>query len=362
MATDTAFPIDVAQIVALFLESLFYGFYLVTFGMCMYALLSLGRKNGYRRWPLIVVALLLFTFATLDVAFLLRHVLDAFIWYKGPGGAIGELSNISYWVNVMKTVDYVAQTSIADGMLIYRCYIIYGRSWKIAAGLSVIWVAGMICEAFTCYIEFTLHTDTLLNAARLTPFITSTLTITLVLNLIATSMIVYKIWSLQRRDRLRVTSPAPLVGIVMRSDSDLPSCSARRGSSTASRAHDQRTPDRLVEYARSADDYGGRGRRTSRAVRPMVSLAVSYHANAGTLLTCAALCGVHVLQRGIPVAVVDIKTGINAGLLVVPILTVGIPWLVANMEACIKSLKTDVPRKMQMLEEIGWDDPEVKKS
>nr|VWO98264.1 N/A [Ganoderma boninense] len=94
MADD--FPIDVAQIVALFLESLFY-----------------GQRNVF-----LIVASLLFVFATLDVALLLRHVLDAFVWYHGPGGTVGEFADISYWVNAMKTVNYVAQTSIADGMLV----------------------------------------------------------------------------------------------------------------------------------------------------------------------------------------------------------------------------------------------------
>ena len=45
--------------------------------------------------------------------------------------------------------------------------------------MSVIW----------CYIEFTLHTDTLLNSGKLTPFITSTVSITLALNLIATGIL-----------------------------------------------------------------------------------------------------------------------------------------------------------------------------
>ncbi|EJF60330.1 hypothetical protein DICSQDRAFT_137639 [Dichomitus squalens LYAD-421 SS1] len=195
------FPIDVAQIVALFLESMFYGLYLVSFGMCMYTMLLKSRSRHRQRTVFVVVALLLFIFATLDVALLLRHVLDAFVWYHGPGGAIGEFSDISYWVNAMKTVNYVAQTSIADGMLIYRCYIVYGGNWLVPVPLCILWIAGMIVEAFTCYIEFTLHSDAFLNAGQLTPFITSTLSITLVLNLIATSMIVYKIWSIERRSR-----------------------------------------------------------------------------------------------------------------------------------------------------------------
>ncbi|KAI1793790.1 hypothetical protein LXA43DRAFT_1059780 [Ganoderma leucocontextum] len=200
------FPIDVAQIVALFLESIFYGLYLVSFGMCMYTMLVKSRSRQGQRNVFLVVALLLFVFATLDVALLLRHVLDAFIWYHGPGGAVAEFSDISYWVNAMKTVNYVAQTSIADGMLVYRCYIVYSGSWLVAAPLCVMWVAGMthypqVIEAFTCYIESTLHANTLLNAGKLTPFITSTLSITLALNLIATSLIVYKIWSNEHRAR-----------------------------------------------------------------------------------------------------------------------------------------------------------------
>ena len=84
----------------------------------MCALIGKGLSGSMQRYILLVVALLLFIFATLDVALLLRHVLDAFIWYRGSGGAIGELSILSYWVSVMKTVCYVAQTSVADGILV----------------------------------------------------------------------------------------------------------------------------------------------------------------------------------------------------------------------------------------------------
>lgn len=52
------------------------------------------------------------------VAFGLRHNLDAFIFYRGPGGAAEEFHDISYWVNIMKTVDYVAQTTIGDAVLV----------------------------------------------------------------------------------------------------------------------------------------------------------------------------------------------------------------------------------------------------
>ncbi|KAM5540141.1 hypothetical protein V8D89_006281 [Ganoderma adspersum] len=201
-----AFPIDVAQLVALFLESIFYGIYLVSFGMCMYLMLVKARSRRRKRNVFLVVALLFFVFATLDVALLLRHVLHAFIWYHGPGGAIAEFSDISYWLNAMKIVNYVAQTSIADGMLIYRCYIVYNGSWIVAVPLCILWIAGTVVEGMTCYVEFTLHESTLLNTARIAPFITSMVSVTLVLNTIAT----YIIWSIERRSRVAFASAGGL--------------------------------------------------------------------------------------------------------------------------------------------------------
>ncbi len=48
----------------------------------------------------------------------LLHNLNAFVDYDGSGGATGEFDDISYWPNVMKSVNYVAQTLIGDGTLV----------------------------------------------------------------------------------------------------------------------------------------------------------------------------------------------------------------------------------------------------
>ena len=86
---------------------------------------------------MLVVAVLLFIFATFDgksvgflskysgkplhngsVAFGLEHDLQAFVFYKGPGGAIEQLYQLTDWVTIMKSIDYFALTSIGDGMLV----------------------------------------------------------------------------------------------------------------------------------------------------------------------------------------------------------------------------------------------------
>ena len=97
------FPVDVAQLVALFMEAVTYGIYVVTLALCVRSLF--WGRHGLKatvNWPMAAVTALMCVFATLDVALGLRHNLEAFVYYTGPGGPAAEFDNISYWVNVMK--------------------------------------------------------------------------------------------------------------------------------------------------------------------------------------------------------------------------------------------------------------------
>lgn len=69
-------------------------------------------------WVMVGATIAMFTIATLEMAFGLRHNLEAFVYYTGPGGPNGELSDISNWVNVMRAADYTAQTFIGDGIMV----------------------------------------------------------------------------------------------------------------------------------------------------------------------------------------------------------------------------------------------------
>ena len=103
MASNRHFPVGEAQLVSVFLQSVTYGIYLVTLWITARALFfdALGERKKVN-WPMVAVMSLMAVFATLDVALGLKHNLDAFIFYTGPGGPQEEFENISYWVNVMK--------------------------------------------------------------------------------------------------------------------------------------------------------------------------------------------------------------------------------------------------------------------
>ncbi|KAL0960480.1 hypothetical protein HGRIS_005522 [Hohenbuehelia grisea] len=193
------FPVDTAQIVALFLESVFYGIYLATFVGCIKVLIwqndwlkSFGQINK----TMLFAALAMLVFGTLDLAFGLRNNIDAFIRFQGdPEEHFQDLSN---WLNVMKMVCYVAQTFIGDAILIYRCFIVYGKNYWIVTLPSLLWLATSACGAMVCYLEVSIGTGAL-SQSRLKPFITSMLSLTLATTVITTSLIVRRIWKVESK-------------------------------------------------------------------------------------------------------------------------------------------------------------------
>ncbi|KAI0250602.1 Phosphoribosylaminoimidazole carboxylase [Lactifluus subvellereus] len=174
----------------------------------------------------------------------------------------------------------------------------------------------------------------------------------------------------------------PLIGIIMGSDSDLPvMLPAARILDRFSVPYEltivsaHRTPDRLVEYARSAVSRGLRvivagaggaahlpGMVAAMTALPVIGVPVKGSSLDGvdSLHSIVQMPVVH-RQRGIPVATVAINNGTNAGLLAVRILGTGKPSLVQEMENYLKGLEEEVLGKVEKLEEVGWEKYEVKR-
>ncbi|KAJ7576922.1 hypothetical protein C8J56DRAFT_971940 [Mycena floridula] len=199
---DTSFTITKAEIVGLCLESIGYGIFLITFFPCIKVLVwdSSFRRRKTINWIMLVVACLLFCFATMDVAFGLQHNIVAFVLYTGPGGAAEQFSDISNYVSVMKSVDVFFSVIIGDAMLIYRCWVVYGKSYLVIAFPLLIWMADTACAMVLTWIEATFHSHSLLLAGKFGPFLTSFASLTIVQNVITTALIIWRIWKVDREN------------------------------------------------------------------------------------------------------------------------------------------------------------------
>jgi len=156
------------------------------------------------------------------------------------------------------------------------------------------------------------------------------------------------------------------VGIVMGSDSDLPTmepaaamvqqfgvgCEMRILS-----AH--RTPLEMVDYASTAAERGLKviiagaggaahlpGMVASLTVLPVIGVPVRSKALSGV----DSLCSIAQMPAGIPVATVAIGNGVNAGLLAVQILATADPRLVAQLRQYRDGLRAVVREKDERLQ------------
>lgn len=163
---------------------------------------------------------------------------------------------------------------------------------------------------------------------------------------------------------------SPLVGIIMGSDSDLPTmqaaiavCEEFGVSAEVAIVSAHRTPDRMVDYAKSAIDRGLKviiagaggaahlpGMVAALTVLPVIGVPVATKQLGGV----DSLYSIVQMPGGIPVATVAIGNAKNAGLLAVQMLASYDPELQARLQAYRDGLRTMVEDKQAQLERLGY--------
>ncbi|KOP25356.1 N5-carboxyaminoimidazole ribonucleotide mutase [Hapalosiphon sp. MRB220] len=162
----------------------------------------------------------------------------------------------------------------------------------------------------------------------------------------------------------------PLVGIIMGSDSDLPTmqgaiaiCEDFGVAVEVAIVSAHRTPERMVEYAQSAHERGIKviiagaggaahlpGMVASLTPLPVIGVPVpSRH-----LQGVDSLYSIVQMPAGIPVATVAIGNATNAGLLAVQILATQQPELQEKVQEYRQNLSNSVMIKQAKLEQIGY--------
>ncbi|KAJ3721326.1 hypothetical protein DFJ43DRAFT_1094643 [Lentinula guzmanii] len=206
-----ALGISEAQLLGLFLASVFWGMFLITFIQCIRYLLwdSRGvlKPAATVNWPLFVVAALLAFLSTFDVALGLMHNIEAFIFYTGPAwGSAARFTGLTDWVNILKTCNVVFGKLISDGVLVYRCWVVYNKRWLVVAFPLLLWLGYLGLAIFVVYVEASADNPHVLltgpGLSDLTPSITSGWTLSLVNNIIATGLIVYRIWRVDKESSM----------------------------------------------------------------------------------------------------------------------------------------------------------------
>lgn len=164
---------------------------------------------------------------------------------------------------------------------------------------------------------------------------------------------------------------SPLIGIIMGSDSDLPTmkeaiaiCEQFSVNCEVAIVSAHRTPERMVDYAKNAHHRGLKviiagaggaahlpGMVASLTPLPVIGVPVATR----NLQGVDSLYSIVQMPRGIPVATVAIGNATNAGLLAVQILASHDPELLEKVKLYRQSLTAMVMEKQAILDEVGYE-------
>ncbi|KIL61331.1 hypothetical protein M378DRAFT_166977 [Amanita muscaria Koide BX008] len=125
----------------LFVQALFYGLYISTFVNCLRWLLLENEGWKFRpykqmTWPFITITVTIFAIATADIAAAVRLTCARLL---------GEEIIADFLSFICITIEGFTMI-IIDAVLVYRCWIVYDKSWRVIIVPLLFWTCTTACS------------------------------------------------------------------------------------------------------------------------------------------------------------------------------------------------------------------------
>ncbi|KAJ3571325.1 hypothetical protein NP233_g3827 [Leucocoprinus birnbaumii] len=205
-ANSVTFSITAAVLSETLCQTLFYGIYLTTCVPCCRTICLVGtggREKRWRRlnevhWLMAVIAFALFVLSTFDIAIGWLNIFQAFV---RPEIAISVLTNFADWIQTAQGTDLFGSMLLWDFVLVYRCWIVYGRQWTVMIPSAAIYLVNLALAGAIFGIAPSLgNSAEEASAARSLEQLTLGFYGTVaVQNILTTSLLVWRIWRVERK-------------------------------------------------------------------------------------------------------------------------------------------------------------------
>ncbi|KAF8896594.1 hypothetical protein BD779DRAFT_1668355 [Infundibulicybe gibba] len=187
-----AITIEESKLLAIFIQTLLYGAYVVLFVMTCWVLISRRPREQPIHKTMLVIAIAMFVLATMQLITNYIRIIRAFTQW--PGGPKAYFGRFSEFTQLFGSTLYIAQTLVGDGILLYRCYIVWNSRFRIIAFPTLLLAGSTATGVGILYSFSQLTPETKIFVPQLKKWIISFFSLTLVTNIICTSLIAFRIW------------------------------------------------------------------------------------------------------------------------------------------------------------------------
>lgn len=191
-------PLDTAAIMSSVLEGILYGFSVLMFVGAIWMMTYERRLRDINR-PAVAIATLLFLLSTVHMVVGIIRIEDGLVKYRDtfPGGPAAFFADASQETWVVKNAIIILQTLLGDGVVIYRCYVVWQSVWIIIMS-CIMWCGVAVFGVITVY-NFSQAPSNNVFANQTRHLVAAFMTLTLATNLLSSGLLAYRIWMSERR-------------------------------------------------------------------------------------------------------------------------------------------------------------------
>jgi len=180
-------------------EAILYGIYFTLFVICLFAF---DDKKQSTNQVVKYTVIAMFVISTAHIAGTIRSLQEGFFdWPKGP---LNYFNSKALPLNLVNKSFYGANMVLGDGLMIYRLFIIYRRSWLVIALPILLTLATGTLVAVTIWEFSKLTSGQSAFVARVQDIAPALFSVPLATNLVITGLIVWRIKQVQ--DEVKLTS------------------------------------------------------------------------------------------------------------------------------------------------------------
>ncbi|KAJ7598601.1 hypothetical protein C8J56DRAFT_169818 [Mycena floridula] len=194
------FPADESKLVSIFIQTLLYGAYTVVFALTFWVLVYKRPNREPLNKSMLGFSVTMFVLATMHIAVNYSRILKAFVVYQDePGGPASFFNQLSETTQILGSAIYVVQTLVGDSVVLYRCYLVWGRRLSIIAFPFLLLLGSTACGIGILYSFAVVVPEAEIFVVQLQDWIVSFFSLTLATNIICTSLVAFRIWHVNRQ-------------------------------------------------------------------------------------------------------------------------------------------------------------------